>query len=366
MTPARRTFLPTVTRHVTREFLGVFVLALSAFVAIYVLAEFFDRIDDYLRLNASAWAIVRLFLFKVPFVLTQVTPVAVLAAALLSLGMLARHNEIVALRACGVSVWQLVLPLLVLGGVLTVLLFTWNETVVPYAARRWLEIENVEIKHRQASSVFMGREIWYHGKNGFYNINKVSLRTNRLIGVTVYQTDPAFRPMRAYQASEARWNGEAWEYADLRIRDLTTGTAETADAAAVGTIIPERLSDFRVVSVEPEELSYGTLRRQIDNLRAKGVDASEGLVDLHLKIAVPVACLLMMAVGVPLVATRGTRSAGMSMGVGLGFLLGFAYIDVVAFGRALGQSGALSPLIAAWVANFIFAMLAGYLLLGAD
>ena len=71
-------------------------------------------------------------------------------------------------------------------------------------------------------------------------------------------------------------------------------------------MLPETLEDFRVVSVEAEEFSYRMLRDQIASLQAKGVDASESWVDLHLKVALPVASFVLMLVAVPL-AARGTR-----------------------------------------------------------
>ena len=129
--------------------------------------------------------------------------------------------------------------------------------------------------------------------------------------------------------------------------------------------MPETLDDFSVVTVEPEEFSYSMLREQIASLQSKGVDASESWVDLHLKIALPIASLVLMLVAVPL-AARGTRVSSLPAAVGLGFMIGFSYFIVLAFTRALGQSGAMPPLIAAWVSNAIFVLIGAYHLLGSD
>ncbi|TMA45423.1 MAG: LptF/LptG family permease, partial [Deltaproteobacteria bacterium] len=160
VSPGRRLLAPVVARHVTGEFLRVFALALLAFVAIYVIVDFFDRFDSFLRHEAPPDAMVRYFLFKLPLVVTQVTPFAVLAGALVGLGLLARHNEFVALRACGVSVWQVATPLLGLAAAISVGVFVWNERLVPESARRWHAIEDLEIKKRGVASVFTGRDVW--------------------------------------------------------------------------------------------------------------------------------------------------------------------------------------------------------------
>ena len=89
-------------------------------LAIYVLADFFDRFDSFLQHDARAGAIIRLFLYRIPLIVTQVTPVAVLAGGLVGLGLLARQNEFVAMRACGVSIWQILLPLSLVAVVISV------------------------------------------------------------------------------------------------------------------------------------------------------------------------------------------------------------------------------------------------------
>jgi lipopolysaccharide export system permease protein len=107
------------------------------------------------------------------------------------------------------------------------------------------------------------------------------------------------------------------------------------------------------------------LRRQIEALRAKGVDTSESWVDLHLKLALPAAAIIMMIVAVP-IAIRGASTHSVPASVAVGFAVGFSYFMVLGFARALGQSGALPPLLAAWAANGIFLLFGGYLVLGAD
>jgi lipopolysaccharide export system permease protein len=365
VTSARRAFLPVVSRHLTREFLGTFALTMAAFIAIYVMADFFDRLDSFLRNDASASAILRSFLFKLPLVVTQVTPVAVLVGGLVGLGLLARQNEFVAMRACGVSVWQMAAPLFVLASVISVAIFVWNETVVPYSARQWHAIENLEIKKRGAATIFTGREVWYHGRAGFYNIDRVSPRLQTLYGLTVYQLGPEFGLQRLVEAESAVWQDGRWQLNNPRTLVVDRDGAHERPDAPPNFTLPETLEDFRAVSVEPEELSYTMLRRQIKDLKHKGVDTEESWVDLHLKLALPAASLIMMLLAVPLAAS-GTRVSSLATSIGVGFGVGFSYFVLVAFSRALGQQSALPPFLAAWAANALFALIGTYYLLGAE
>ncbi|TMB16054.1 MAG: LPS export ABC transporter permease LptG [Deltaproteobacteria bacterium] len=365
MRGARRAVPRTVALHLAREFLWAFALTLGAFIAIYVIADFFDRFDTFLRHDASGGAIVRYFLFKIPLVVTQATPLAVLTGGIVGLGLLARQHEFVALRACGVSIWQMITPLLALAALISVAAFAWNESVVPYSAHRWHMIETVEIKKRALPTVFMGHDIWYHGRAGFYNIERVNAKRNALYGLRIYHLGTDFRPQRVVEVDTATWTDDGWQFAGARTRRLTPGGVEESPGLPEGFTLPETLEDFRVASVEPEELSYAMLRRQIRDLRRKGVDISENWVDLHLKLALPAASLFMMLIAVPLAAS-GTRWTSVAASAGVGIVLGFGYFVLMAFARALGQSGALSPILAAWLANGLFALVGGYCVLGAD
>ena len=362
---ARRFVLPVLSRHLVREFLSAFGLTLAGFVAIYVMADFFDRLDTFLSHHAPAGAVLRFFVFKMPLIVTQVTPFAVLTGGLVGLGLLARQNEFVALRACGVSVWQIAAPLVAVAAVVSVALFVWNETVVPYSAHRWHRIENLEIRKRGVASAFTGREVWFHGLAGFYNIDRVSPRLRTLFGLTIYQLRPDFRPRRVIEAESAGWDGERWTLKRARTIEFGPDGVREVPGAPENFTLPETLDDFRAVSVEPEELSYTMLRRQMKDLRRKGVDTSESAVDLHLKLALPAASFVMMLLAVPLAAS-GTRLTSFATSLALGFAVGFSYFVLVALARPLGQTGALPPALAAWAANGVFALVAGFYLLGAE
>ena len=366
MTSSERTFYaPTLARYLRREVLRVVLLTLVAFVALSLIADFFDRVDTYLKHDASLATVLRGFLYRAPLVVSQVTPMAMLAGTLIALGLMARHREFVALRACGVSTWQILLPLLAVAAVVSVLLLAWGEAVVPYSARRWHEIWTLEVKKNRRGRVFAGREVWYRGGAGFYNIGRASPGRHALYGLTIFQVDDAFRPTRLIVAPKAAWDGTRWQLEHAETHDLTSDGVRITPGVPPGFQLPETLEDFTVAELEPEAFGYGMLRRQIESLRAKGVDTSESWVDLHLKLALPAAAFIMLLVAVPL-AIRGSSTKSIPAAVAMGFAVGFTYFVVLGFARALGQSGALPPVLAAWAANGIFLLYGGYLVLGAD
>ena len=130
-------------------------------------------------------------------------------------------------------------------------------------------------------------------------------------------------------------------------------------------LIHETINDFLEVRREPEELSYHALRQRIQDLSAKGIDTSNALVYLHLKLAVPFTTLVLACVAIPL-AGRVQRHPSIAAIVGVGLLIGCAYWVVLALANALGQSHVLPAVVSAWAANLIFFLLGAGLFLSSE
>jgi lipopolysaccharide export system permease protein len=358
MRPPRYAPLPVTSRYLLREFLVLFLPIVLAFVLLYLLVDFFDRLDGLLKNHATAWAALRYFLFKIPLIVTQTLPPAALAAMLISLGMLARRNEITALRASGVSLLQTAAPLLMFAVLICLGALAWNETVVPYCTRQSEYINIVEIRKRPLRGILNEREVWYHGANGFYNIDNVDSRRGTLFGLRIYRTDPAFNLVSIVEVPTARWTPSGWVASHATEHAIgPNGEVLTRQLSADQVHIPETMNDFLEVHREPEELSYSDLHQRIQELTRKGIDASSYLVDLNLKLAVPFTTFVLACVAVPL-AGRIQRHASIAATVGTGFAIGFAYWVTLALANSLGQSGVLPAVVAAWTANVIF-LLAG-------
>jgi lipopolysaccharide export system permease protein len=347
---------PVASRYLTREFLSFFLPILAAFILLYLVIDFFERLDILMKNQASASATVRYFLFKVPLMVTQILPPAVLSSLLLALGNLARRNEIVALRASGISLGQTAIPLLGMATLLSLGGLAWNEMLVPYCTRQYQYINNVEIRKRTPRSLLSDRGIWYHGAGGFYNIDHVDTQKSTLFGLTIYRTTTGLQLRSIVEAESAHWTIAGWT--------LTGAIERTVDSKdeihqqplpSTEEVIPESFADFLEVHHDPEELSYLALRQRIDQLMAKGIDPSNYTVALNLKLSLPFASLVLACVAIPL-GGRVQRHASVAAILGSGIALGFGYWVLLALSNSLGQSGTLHPWIAAWTANAVFGL----------
>ncbi|MEA2626638.1 MAG: lipopolysaccharide export system permease protein [Candidatus Binatota bacterium] len=353
-----------LSRYLVGEFLRILALSVTGFVILYVIVDFFDRFDDFLKHQASLSAILRYFVFKVPLIVTQVTPIAVLASLLLSLGGLSRHNELTAMQACGVGTVQVVAPLLATCIALSVLTLAWNEAVVPNFNRRARYINTVEIKKRELPTIFGTSELWSHGKDAFYNVKALDPANRALVGLTLYRLDSEFNLKEVMEVPIARWDGREWSFEKgIRRRFAPDGQIE-AEALGAGVLgLRETPTELLAARREAEEFNGFALRNVIASLREKGLDATEYRVDLHLKLAVPFISVVMALIAIP-IGVRNLRTSSLAANVGTGLVIGFSYWVVLALTVSLGHSGALPPVLAAWSANAIFTGIGAFFLLG--
>lgn len=366
MSPLRISPGAVTARYLVREFIGFLVPIALTFIILYLIVDFFDRLDVLLKNQATLSAIVRYFLFKLPLIVTQILPPAVLAAMLISLGMLSRRNEITALRASGVSLVQTATPLLALAAALSVATLIWNETIVPYCMREFQFVKDIEIRKREQRAILSDRDIWYHGADGFYNIEHIDPRRQTLYGVTLYRTDADFALRSIIETPVVRWTGSGWDSEGAVEHTITPdGEVGTTPLRPDQLLLHETISDFLEVHREPEELNYLALRQRIKDLSRKGIDASSYFVDLNLKLAVPFTTFILACVAVPL-AGRVQRHPSLAAIIGTGLATGFGYWVILALSNSLGQSGVLPPVVSAWTANGIFALLGGVLFLSSE
>lgn len=350
-----------IQRYIARQFLGLLLPILASFVLLYIIIDLFDRLDILLRHQASVGAAARYFIYKVPLMLTHITPPAVITAALLTFGVMGRRNEIIALRAGGVSLLQTAVPVLIIASAISVAALAWNETVVPYCSREFEYVNNIEIRKRAQRGVLSDRAIWYHGTDGFYHVDYVDQAQQAVFDLTIYRLDDSYRLRSVVYVPRAQWTDGRWIAHDAiehRIDGGFTSVALPPD----GLRIAESLADFKEVQREPEELSFAALSDRISSLTRKGIDASHYLVDLHLKLALPFASLVLALVAVS-IAGRLQRHSSIAAVVGLGTAVGFGYWVLLGLATSLGQSGAVPPLVAAWTANAFYALLGIGLLL---
>lgn len=344
-----------VPRYLSIEFLKVLALLTVALVSIFLVIDFFERIDDFLESHVAWSKTILYFLFKIPFIVVQMAPAAVLMGIFVSLGLLFRHNEITALRANGFGPDRIFAPFLMTAVLVTVLSFIISEEFVPYFHSKVSEIWNVEVK-KKPMGVMRHEKIWYRGYHSIYNVQVVNLKNKTMQGITIHKFDRNFNLVQRVDAKYVEWIDESWHFYDGVIKTIDPdGSArmETFESKVIS--LPEKMEDFCFVEKTPEEMSYSELKAYIGRVQKEGYDATSYLPDMYAKLSFPCVSVIMSVIGFIIIWRMG-RYRSIALGITIGIGIGFMYWVIHALAISLGHAGIFPPFIAAWTANLIFGL----------
>jgi LPS export ABC transporter permease LptG len=322
--------------------------------------------DKLFKGQTTGWMILTLLWFSTPQYLYYVIPLAVLIGTLVTIGTITKNSELVVMKACGISLYRVAAPLLVLAVVGSGALFLLEERVLALANRRAETLNNVVRGRGPRSSDSLNRR-WLVGRDSrIYHYVYFDRDVRALHSLSVYDLERQQRTIAgvtfAAQATQmVRHEGDSvpWEARNGWVRRvLPQARFEKFDTRGL------RLESSRYfASEEPdaELMSYSELRDYVSALQAGGFNVVPHVVSLHRKLAFPFVTLVMTLIAVPFAVTMGR--SGALYGIGAGIVLAILYWILISVFGAIGSAGLITPLLAAWAPNLLFASAAIYLVL---
>lgn len=352
-----------IQRHITAEILKFFVLILFCVVAIYLVVDFFEKLDNFVDADLPGARIALFFLLNIPFIIFQITPLAVLLAVLVVLGMMNKHSEIIALRAGGISRFTILTPVFAVGLVLSSALFLFADVMVPMTMEKANKIWLGEVRKKELVTT-RRNNVWLRGKQQLTKIKVFRPERKTIHGVTIYRFDGQFRLVSRLDAERGVYRDTQWQLHDIMHQKRSPGSNEftTTFLAKMDADIDIDLEDFQQVVKQPLEMRFGELLNYIHDLESEGYDASVNRVDLHAKVSFPLVCLILTMVGAGLIMRPGDKE-GLPIKIAVGLGIAFLYWILHSFFVSLGYGGVLFPILAAWMTNVIFAGVSAVLLL---
>jgi lipopolysaccharide export system permease protein len=350
-------------RYCAKEFLRFEAIIVISFVSLYLIIDFFGKIEIFISNQADFYQIVSFFFSSLPMIIWQILPASVLMAALVAFGSLSRHSEIIAMKACGVSLYRLAMPIIVIAAIICGLAFIISEFITPYTNQKADHINLVEVQKRVMVGALRANQIWYRGKEGIYNFKVFDMGTNSLQGITIYYVDNRLNLVKRIDAERGEWRSGKWIFYNVIATSFASGTFPELQIIPYQVMaLPENPDNFSGIQKHAKNMGYMELRRYVGVIKSEGYNATSYLVDLHGKLAFPFVNIIMAIIGMAS-ALRGERRGSQAQELATGIIIGFSYWIVFAFTISLGRAGVLSPLLAAWSANIIFGLAAGLLLL---
>jgi len=351
--------------YVLRRFFSYFALLMAAFVFLFETFTFFELLDDIARHRVPFLIVVDYFRYLAPYLLYQLAPLGALVAVLVTLGIMSKSNEIVAIKASGISMYRLALPLLLAGLALAATMIVLDDTYLPYANQRQDALHNL-IKGRPPQT-YTHPQRWIFGEGSkIYNYDLFDPAEKLFGGLTVLEIDPVtFQVRRRIFASRARWSEtqKVWVLEGSWVRDFADGAVVRYERLPPVTSLPELAEPPAYFNPDRWgkqgfQMSWRELRSYIDGLQRAGFDVSTLTVQWHEKIAFPLLAPVSMLLAIPFAFLVGTRGAVGGVALGVGF--GIAYWSLAKLLEAMGSVGQLPPFLAGWSPDIIFFFLGMY------
>ncbi len=356
MAAAGRRFLPllgVVDRHVLREFLKYYFLAVVGFTAFVLLFDAFEKIDTFIDYDATWVQILSYYGYSIPYKALLVGPVAPLLATFLCLGTMTRFQEVTVLRASGISLYRLFLPLYVVGILISAASFVVGEWVMPAANIRAREILQQEIKGRTDRNLGSRTNLTYLGQeNRLFVIRRYDVPRETMVDPTVQEFDEERMTRRVDARLGVFLDGE-WVLVDgvERLFDAE-GRERAVPFDSLRVRLPERPSDFAKDETKPEEMSFRQLARYAERVRQSGSSVERYRTEFFLRFSFPFVNFVVILIGSTLAVQ--VRRGGVALGFGFSLAIAFAYWSLIRAGQVLGNNGTLPPLLAASLGSVVF------------
>ena len=350
-----------LSRYIYSETVRYLIFVLITVLGIYFIVDFFQRLDNFISVDLQTSKIIAYFLFNVPVVIAQVLPICLLLSVIVALGIMNKHNEIVALQSSGVGFFFILRPVLRLGLLITVIVFLLTEVLVPITVpisnRIWME----DIKKKNIVTT-REKNIWIKGNRSITHINHYNPIEEKIYGISVYYFNAAFSMVKRLDAKVGEFTDKGWMLEEIMEQTLNPSDGSTkTDLIAQDVrqleLLPE---DLVQVNKKSEEMNYRELSQYVQKVEAEGYDALIYKVDLYGKIAFPFFCIIMSLIGAGIGVQRNIKE-GLPVGVAYGIGIAFLYWIFYSFTLSLGYGGVIPPMLAVWIPNLVFLSWGAYM-----
>ena len=351
----------TLWLYIARRFLTMVLACFLAVLMLVVIVDLVELMRANRQGNASFLDLLGMAFLHAPSVTITAAPFTILLAAMTSFALLARSSELVVTRAGGVSVWRLLSPAVIVAAGLGILSFAMYNPVASAFAARFETLESRYFDRTSSRLAVAGGGLWLRqgGLEGqtVIRAKRASSAIDRLWDVSIFQFDKEDKLIRRINARSALLENRSWRLNGIERWDLRGSEARDAESALIETVavksdemsIPTDLTleHIRDSFAAPETISFWKLPGFIAVLEDSGFSSHRHRMHWYRLLTAPVVFVAMVLIGAAF-SMRHARFGGLGV-MALGCVMaGFGYFFLSDIAQALGASGAVPVLLAAW------------------
>jgi LPS export ABC transporter permease LptG/LPS export ABC transporter permease LptF len=352
--------------YVLRQFLEYLGLVLATFTVLTLVFTFFELLGDIIRNRIALITVGEYLVNVIPSMVYLMTPLSVLIAVLVTFGLLQKSNELTAMKATGISLYRLIVPILILAAMLSLTLFVFDQLYLPHANKRQDALRN-EIKGKPAQTYLNPQHKWIFGAHQeIYYYEFFDSERNQFANLSVFDIDPkAFALMERTFASRVFWNDSLrkWVFERGWTRTLAATQVKDYRTFDVATFanVDEPPNYFKKEVKQYSEMNFDELKGYIGELEQGGFDVVRLKVQLYKKLSFPLITLVMSILAIPFALSAGRQGALRGVATAIGIAV--VYWITSGLFEAMGNVNQLPAALAAWSPDVIFALAGGYFML---
>lgn len=347
-----------IDKYILRNVVTPLVYCLLAFLMLFVIFDLFSNFSDFIEANTPIFNVLRFYLYLIPAVLIFIVPISLLLAILYGLSQLTRNNELTAMRASGVSLYRLMVPIIGIGFFASISVALVNETIAPWSAY-WTSQFVAAQRYDGDISFYVTSNLPFKNPSARrdWMIGEFNRQTYEMSQIEIFQEYGDRSGGQRIRAEGARWLDGQWWFIEVSIQDVDDRGHPMGMPRLVArqpmTDFTETPRDLINVTKDPEYLSS---RELLDYIHAHQHLSSETLarymVDLHYRLAMPWTSLIVTLLGLPIGAHTGRKGALGGISIALGLF--FSFYVMINLGMALGKKEAIIPWLSVWSPNIIY------------
>lgn len=342
-------------RYIIRKFLGTFIFALILVLAIVVMFDVNEKLDAFSKAPLKA-TLFDYYLNFIPYFANQFSPLFTFIAVIFFTSKLAENSEIIAMLSSGMSFRRLLLPYLLSASVIAAGTFLLTSYIIPPANVKRINYTNQYVKNKRvdygANVMLMVSPGQIAYINRYDNITKTGAK------FSLEQFDKDKKLISRLTANTIKWDTlYNWTVNDYVIRDFKGGRETVRRGNKLDTIIPFEPRDFLISENDHEKLTTPQLTAYVQRQKERGVGNIQSFeIEYHRRYAMTAAAFILTIIGMAL-SSRKVKG-GMGLNIGIGLVLSFSYILFMTITQTFAQSELTSPMVAMWIPNIVFAIIA--------
>jgi len=348
-------------RYILKSVISIFLSCIFVFLFLYVIIDLLTNLEDILKQQANLGLLIRYYLSYLPVMFVQVSPFACLISTVYTFGKLNHNNEIIAMRSSGMSIFDICREALIFGMLISMLVFWVNGRFVPRALaenqRIKAQMEEGAGRNKFKKSATITNLSMYGLKNRLFFINRFTLATQTMDGITILEHDDHQNLTKKIVATKGIYQDGLWKFYQCITYTFDKNGQVVEEPVYFEEeimTISETPKDFASLRQKPELMDIKEMQDYIWRISKSGATSvTRNLkVDLYQRFTMPFTSIIIMLLGIPFSLMMRKRATGMAS-VGISIIVGFLYYVLDAVCLAVGKSGLIPPFIAASMSHVI-------------